>query len=588
MITMPWRIKRLPANLSLMKLYFDALVQRTQRLIRRAPQRRWVSRLSLRIFAVNVMALIVLAFGLLYISRYQSELIAGELDSMERQARIYAGAIAEAARYSSLITAPDPAMGIMVRDSLSRERTRNMVRRLGETTINRIRVFDDHGRIAGDSDVLGGTGGIIRQQPLAPMTLRNGVEIAGRTIGDRFIDLLPSGLRLKPYPEDIGPRIRHRGDLYPDVREALEGRVSSTAWSSSGHRDIILSAAVPVQHLKQVLGVVYVTRDGTAIAESIRQMKMDIIKLFVVALAITFILSFYLAAGIASPLRKLSRAADAVRRGNRQAEIPDLSSRRDEIGDLSRALREMTGALATRLDSIERFAADVAHELKNPLTSLRSAIETVQLVKEKADRDKLMDIIMHDIQRLDRLISDISGASRLDAELSREDLGLVDLRPLLTQMADSYVEPLQRLKDTHGNHLVTLELPGPDTVMIVQGIEGRLAQVFRNLIDNAISFSPDNAAVAIRAVRDDAKRQWKVIVEDSGPGIPDAKLSAIFDRFYSERPEGEAFGRHSGLGLSIAKQIVDAHRGTIYAENIIDENGARKGARFTVVLNALG
>jgi len=571
-----------------MKLYFDALIQRTQRLIRRAPQRRWVSRLSLRIFAVNVMALIVLAFGLLYISRYQSELIAGELDSMERQARIYAGAIAEAARYSSLITAPDPAIGIMVRDSLSRERTRNMVRRLGETTINRIRVFDDHGRIAGDSDVLGGTGGIIRQQPLAPMTLRNGVKIAGRTIGDRFIDLLPSGLRLKSYPEDIGPRIRHRGDLYPDVREALEGRVSSTAWSTSGHRDIILSAAVPVQHLKQVLGVVYVTRDGTAIAESIRQMKMDIIKLFVISLAITFILSFYLAAGIASPLRKLSRAADAVRRGNRQAEIPDLSSRRDEIGDLSRALREMTGALATRLDSIERFAADVAHELKNPLTSLRSAIETVQLVKEKADRDKLMDIIMHDIQRLDRLISDISGASRLDAELSREDLGLVDLRPLLTQMADSYVEPLQRLKDTHGNHLVTLELPGPDTVMIVQGIEGRLAQVFRNLIDNAISFSPESAAVAIRAIRDDAKRQWKVIVEDSGPGIPDAKLAAIFDRFYSERPEGEAFGRHSGLGLSIAKQIVDAHRGTIYAENIIDENGVRKGARFTVVLNALG
>jgi len=585
---MPWRIKRLPANLSPMKLYFDALIQRTQRLIRRAPQRRWVSRLSLRIFAVNVMALIVLAFGLLYISRYQSELIAGELDSMERQARIYAGAIAEAARYSSLITAPDPAIGIMVRDSLSRERTRNMVRRLGETTINRIRVFDDHGRIAGDSDVLGGTGGIIRQQPLAPMTLRNGVKIAGRTIGDRFIDLLPSGLRLKSYPEDIGPRIRHRGDLYPDVREALEGRVSSTAWSTSGHRDIILSAAVPVQHLKQVLGVVYVTRDGTAIAESIRQMKMDIIKLFVISLAITFILSFYLAAGIASPLRKLSRAADAVRRGNRQAEIPDLSSRRDEIGDLSRALREMTGALATRLDSIERFAADVAHELKNPLTSLRSAIETVQLVKEKADRDKLMDIIMHDIQRLDRLISDISGASRLDAELSREDLGLVDLRPLLTQMADSYVEPLQRLKDTHGNHLVTLELPGPDTVMIVQGIEGRLAQVFRNLIDNAISFSPESAAVAIRAIRDDAKRQWKVIVEDSGPGIPDAKLAAIFDRFYSERPEGEAFGRHSGLGLSIAKQIVDAHRGTIYAENIIDENGVRKGARFTVVLNALG
>ncbi len=571
-----------------MNVRYDALLQNLRRLIRVPPRRRWVSRLSLRIFAVNVMALIVLAFGLLYISRYQSELIAGELDSMERQAQIYAGAVAEAARYSSLITAPDPAMGTMVRDSLSRERTRSMVRRLGETTINRIRVYDDQGRIAGDSDILSGAGGIIRQQRLAPMILSNGVKSAGRSIGDHFIDLLPSGLRLKPYPENTGPRLRRRGEFYPDVREALEGRPSSTAWSSDGRHDIILSAAVPIQHLKQVLGVVYVTRDGTAIADSIRQMKMDIIKLFVLALGFTFILSFYLAAGIARPLRRLSRAADSVRRGNRQAEIPDLSERRDEIGDLSRALREMTTALATRMDSIERFAADVAHELKNPLTSLRSAIETVQLVKEKADRDKLMNIIMHDIQRLDRLISDISGASRLDAELSREDLGLVDLRPLLTQMADSYVEPLQRLRDGHGNHLVKLELPAPEIVMIVQGIEERLAQVFRNLIDNARSFSPDDAPVTIRAVRDDARRQWKVMVEDAGPGIPDGKLSAIFDRFYSERPEGEAFGRHSGLGLSIAKQIVDAHRGAIYAENIIDETGARKGARFTVVLHALG
>jgi two-component system sensor histidine kinase ChvG len=337
-----------------------------------------------------------------------------------------------------------------------------------------------------------------------------------------------------------------------------------------------------------VLGVVYVTRDGTTIAESIRQMKLDIIKLFAVALMITFFLSFYLAAGIARPLRRLSRAADQVRRGLRQAEIPDLSARRDEIGDLSRSFREMTAALAARMDSIERFAADVAHELKNPLTSLRSAIETVQLVKEKSDRDKLMDIIMHDIQRLDRLISDISGASRLDAELSREDMGLVDLRPLLTQMAESYDSPMKRMGRDEQPPRVMLDLPGVNDVLIVHGIEGRLAQVFRNLIDNALSFSPPGASVTIRMARDDAKRQWKAMVEDAGPGIPDAKLSAIFDRFYSERPEGEAFGRHSGLGLSIAKQIVDAHHGTIYAENIIDETGAKKGARFTVALNALG
>lgn len=568
-----------------MDIHPDVLVRKLKKLAMLPTRKRWVSRLSLRIFAVNVMALIVLAFGLLYISRYQQELITGELDSLERQATIYAGAIAEAARYSSLITAPDPAMGVMVKDSLSRERTRNMVRRLGETTINRIRIFNDQGRIMGDSDVLGGAGGVIRATPLPPMHF--GSE---HSFKDMFVDLLPSGLRLKTYPEDLSPRRSRRAEFFPDVQESLEGRASSTAWVSGPHsRDIILSAAVPVQHLKQVLGVVYVTRDGTTIAESIRQMKLDIIKLFGVALGITFILSFYLAAGIASPLRKLSRAAEALRRGIRQAEIPDLSGRHDEIGDLSQALREMTAALAARLGSIERFAADVAHELKNPLTSLRSAIETVQLVKEKADRDKLMAIILHDLQRLDRLISDISGASRLDAELSREDMGLVDLRPLLTHLAQSYIAPLQRVKDDFDSSpRAVLDLPPESEVLIIHGIEGRLAQVFRNLIDNALSFSPADAPVLIRVVKDTGKKQWKVMVEDRGPGIPDAKLEAIFDRFYSERPEGEAFGRHSGLGLSIAKQIVDAHRGVIYAENITDAKGTRLGARFTVALNALG
>lgn len=552
-------------------------------------RQRWVSRLSLRIFAVNVMALVVLAFGLLYISRYQQELVAGELESLERQATIYAGALAEAARYSSTIKTPNIAMGEMVKDSLSRERTRNMVRRLGETTINRIRVFSDEGRMMGDSDVLGGAGGVIRAVPLPPMTLGQGLLFKGRGIKDIAVDMLPSGLRLKDYPEDARKKPSRQGKDYPDVAEALEGRVSSTAWASGPHnRDIMLSAGVPIQHLKQVLGVVYVTRDGTAIAESIRQMKLDIIKLFMVALGLTFILSIYLAAGIARPLKRLARAADQVRRGLSQAEIPDLGVRRDEIGDLSVALRDMTAALAARLDSIERFAADVAHELKNPLTSLRSAFETVQMVKDENAKEKLTRIILHDMQRMDRLISDISAASRLDAELSRENMGLVDLRPLLTNLAGSYAAPLDRVSDDAANAPVQMELPPEDVVLIVQGLEGRLAQVFRNLIDNAISFSPAGVPVRIRVARDNVKRQWKIMIEDGGPGIPEAKLAAIFDRFYSERPEGEAFGRHSGLGLSIAKQIVDAHKGAIYAENLSDETGARKGARFTVALNALG
>lgn len=558
-------------------------------------RRRLVSRLSIRIFTVNVMALIVLAGGLLYLSRYQQELISGELQGLERQAQIYAGAIAEAARYSSTITAQDPGVGIMMRDSLSRERTRNMVRRLGETTVNRIRVYDDQAHLLGDSDVLGGAGGIIREVPLPPMTIRQSWSLSAQNGFIALADALPSGLPLKDYPEQSrAVRVFKPGELnlFPDVREAMEGRTSSNAWRSGiSAGDILLSAAAPVQHLKQVLGVVYVTRDGGAIAESIRQMKLDILKLFFIALALTFVLSLYLAASIAKPLRRLSRAAEQVRRGmGRQAEIPDLTRRRDEIGDLSEALRSMTSALAARLDSIERFAADVSHELKNPLTSLRSAVETAGLVKDPQDRERLMDIIIHDVQRLDRLITDISAASRLDAELSREDLGLVDLRILLSNMVSSYLPVMARMRDEFGAKAeklpVVLMLPPEDEIMIVPGLEGRLAQVFRNLIDNALSFSPKGIPVRIRAEKE--ARVWKIMVEDSGPGIPDAKVEAIFERFYSERPEGEDFGKHSGLGLSISKQIVDAHHGKIFAENMIDDNGQKKGARFTVMLNALG
>lgn len=573
-----------------MELLSQAHLKKLVKLASTPARERWVSRLSLRIFAVNVMALVVLAFGLLYISRYQQELVQGELDGLERQATIYAGALAEAARYSSTIKTPNLAMGEMVKDSLSRERTRNMVRRLGETTINRIRVYSDEGRLMGDSDILGGAGGVIHATPLPPMKPQTGIGLDSRKLRDIAIDLLPSGLSLKEYPDITNRRAARRGENFPNVADALDGRVSSNAWTTGPHkRDIILSAAVPIQHLKQVLGVVYVTRDGTAIADAIRQMKLDIIKLFMISLTITFILSSYLAAGIAKPLKKLARAADQVRRGLSQAEIPNLTDRHDEIGDLSLALRDMTDALAARLDSIERFAADVAHELKNPLTSIRSAFETVQMVKDEKAKDKLTRIILHDLQRMDRLISDISAASRLDAELSRENMALVDLRPLLTNLCGSYEAPLDRVTDaSNGNARVILDLPPENEILIVHGLEGRLAQVFRNLIDNALSFSPEGMPVKVHIVKDISRRQIKVLVEDNGPGIPEGKLTAIFERFYSERPQGEAFGKHSGLGLSIAKQIMDAHKGSIYAENINDETGSVKGARMTVVLNALG
>jgi two-component system sensor histidine kinase ChvG len=271
-----------------------------------------------------------------------------------------------------------------------------------------------------------------------------------------------------------------------------------------------------------------------------------------------------------------------VRRGRgRHTTIPDLTQRGDEIGDLSGALREMTNALWLRMDAIERFAADVAHEIKNPLTSLRSAVETASRVDDPAKQRKLLALVLEDVQRLDRLITDISDASRLDAELSRDEIETVLVGRMLEALVDVYQSTAEE-----GQPRLALALPGalgtPEGDLAVPGIEGRLVQVFRNLMANAISFSPPGGAIQVAAAR--RGDEVVVTVEDEGPGIPEGKLEAIFERFYTERPAGEKFGTHSGLGLSISKQIIEAHRGSIRAENRRDVDGSVIGARFVVRL----
>jgi two-component system sensor histidine kinase ChvG len=309
-----------------------------------------------------------------------------------------------------------------------------------------------------------------------------------------------------------------------------------------------------------------------------------VFRVFLGALGITVMLSIYLSGLISRPLQRLAFAAEAVRQGKgRYIEIPDMSHRNDEIGDLSLALRDMTYALFNRMDTIERFAADVAHEIKNPLTSLRSAVETVSRIKDEDNRKKLMDIIQHDVQRLDRLISDISSASRLDAELSRDEMGKVELGPLMYRLRDAYKKPLKRGADEHDGDDTKIALDMPEeTGLTVKGNSDRLAQVFGNLLSNALSFSPEDGRVFVRvSVQNDT---IMVQVDDQGPGIPENKLQTIFERFYTERPQHEGYGNHSGLGLSISKQIVEAHSGQLWAENLRGDDGNIKGARFNVVL----
>jgi two-component system sensor histidine kinase ChvG len=341
----------------------------------------------------------------------------------------------------------------------------------------------------------------------------------------------------------------------------------------------LLSTAVPVQRYKQVLGAVMVSSSGDDIAKSLFKVRLTIFQAFAFALVITITLSLYLAGTIARPIRRLAAAAERVRRGHgRHPSIPDLTRRRDEIGELSGALRDMTEALWQRMDAIEAFAADVAHEIKNPLTSLRSAVETVSRVTNPEQQRKLMAIIQDDVGRLNRLISDISDASRIDAELSRAEAGPVDMLGMLCALAEVY-------RDTGASESVGIQIAvASEDPLTVMGIESRLVQILRNLISNALSFSPPDSILTLGAGR--TGRWVEISVEDQGPGIPDNKLEAIFDRFYSERPKAEKFGTHSGLGLSISKQIAEAHGGTLRAANQLGPDGSITGARFTLRLPA--
>jgi two-component system, OmpR family, sensor histidine kinase ChvG len=350
--------------------------------------------------------------------------------------------------------------------------------------------------------------------------------------------------------------------------------------------EVIVSVAVPVQRFRLVRGALMLSTQGADIDTMVGAERLAIFKLFLIACGVMVVLSFLLAGTIAGPVRRLAESAQMVRRRIRtRVEIPDLSHRRDEIGHLSGSLRDMTNALYNRIEAIERFAADVAHELKNPLTSLRSAVETLPLAKTDESRGRLLEVIQHDVKRLDRLISDISDASRLEAEMQRHEAEPVDLVKLLTTVVGV-------ANERHDDGVtVDLDFEGARSAgFTVPGHDSRLGQVIDNLIDNARSFSPSGGTVRVTCRR--LKNEVEIAVEDDGPGVPEEAIEKIFERFYTHRPH-QAFGQNSGLGLSISKQIVEAHDGRIWVENrysgATDPDGTREklGARFIVRLPAM-
>jgi two-component system sensor histidine kinase ChvG len=532
----------------------------------RSSKQRWpVSPLTRRILAVNVLALALLAGGFLYLGKYQASLIGQQIEALKTQGEVFAAALGEGAVLDSVdegeILLPDLA--------------RQMMRRLVAPTRTRARLFDVKGDIIADSRVLRGPGDTVQVLELEESDRDGRILHIADQIYNWIVSLLPRHTRYQVYRESASPR----AEDYAEVMRALRGETGSAIRSDPASGGLVFSVAIPIQRYKQVLGAVMLSTGSGEIEEELRTVRLELLRIFGVALLVTVALSFYLASTIARPVRRLAAAAERTRGRRARVEIPDFTRRGDEIGDLSGSLREMTDALWQRMSAIERFAADVAHEIKNPLSSLRSAVETATRIEDLANQRRLMAIILDDVERLDRLITDISDASRLDAELGRLELAPIDVAAMLQALVD--VDEATRTTDSPR---LVLAISNTDRGLVVPGIETRLSQVFRNVIGNAVSFSPPLGTIRLMARHDG--RAVVVTVEDDGPGIPADKLTAIFDRFYTERPLGEKFGTHSGLGLSISKQIVEAHRGMIWAENRKDATGATLGARFCIRLPA--
>jgi two-component system sensor histidine kinase ChvG len=555
------------------------------------------ARLTSRIALLNIVGLILLVGGILYFNQFRQGLIDARVESLMTQAHIIAGTLAGAATVDTgnIVIDPD-ALADSQDDStadsdqltgvdfpINPENAGPVLRRLLANTTIRARVFDPSGNLLIDSKFLTGRDDIVQSElpPLYPPDDNFAVSL-----WKRFRDWLFANNY--PLQREYGPDDNKK---FGEIAAALNG-ASVSVVRVNEQNEIIVLVAVPVQRFRAVLGSLVLSTTGGEIDDVLWAERRVALSTFAFVALVTFLLSVLLAGTISEPLRRLSAAAERVRRGiNRRVEIPDYTQRRDEIGHLSGALREMTAALYNRIEAIEAFAADVSHELKNPLTSLRSAVETLPHVKTPDQRDRLVAIVKDDVRRLDRLITDISDASRLDAELARNDTRAIDVSALASAIVSlsNEVRKDDQAKIVLETNTPPASLDGARAFSII-GHDTRLGQVLRNLIDNARSFSPPGTTVRVRVRRltDDVE----IRVEDEGPGIRPDNLERIFERFYTDRPEN-SFGQNSGLGLSISRQIVEAHKGRIWAENRYGRapNGGGErpvlGARFIVRLPAI-
>ena len=552
--------------------------------------------LTARIALINILGLVILAIGILYFNQYRQSLINARVQSLMVQGQIIAAAIAGSATAdtSSIVINPQSLDDSGVTDGatpdatnldfpISPETAGPVLRRLLANTTIRAQIIDQDGNLLVDSVSLYGGNDIVENgftKPEVTSTLQTVWRFIAKPI-DRIFST--------EYPLHVDYGMDNNSAI-PEVAAALNGASVSVVRLNINH-EIIVLVSVPVQRFRAVLGALVLSTKGGEIDAVLSAERRVVLLTFGFAALVALMLSALLAGTIAQPIRKLSAAAVRVRRGiNKRVEIPDFTSRKDEIGQLSGSLRDMTNALYQRIEAIEAFAADVSHELKNPLTSLRSAVETLSFVKNDEQRQRLIEIVVHDVKRMDRLITDISDASRLDAELARAEIHPVDLSKLL----GSIVGLANETAKSNEAEILLVVQPITDkynaeTKYQVLGNDSRLGQVFRNLIDNARSFTLEGTKISLRLRR--VGENVEIRVEDSGPGISAENLERVFERFYTDRPH-QSFGRNSGLGLAISRQVVEAHKGKIYAENRLgkaDEKGEKLvlGARFVVRIPAL-
>jgi len=526
---------------------------------RREASRRGLlsSRITRLLFFWNLVGFAILAAGALLLAEMRAQLIRAKAESLSTQGELIASALADTATKGE----PEP--------SLVERNAREVLRRLMVPEATRVRLYLPGGELVADTDLLSDR---VIQAPLAPLRQNATPQhLNEKSLIDRIGEFT-----VLPWRPDF--------TLNEEVQRAAAGE-TLTGQRRGDQNERVVSVSIPIQHVQAVVAVL--TLESGDVEDILQAERRAMIPFIVGAAIVSLLSSALLALLIARPLRTLSAAADRIRLGHAtKLEAPEhVFTRKDEIGDLAQAMEQMTGALLERIDANERFAADVSHEIKNPLTSMRSAVETVQRVEDPEARAKLLAIIAADVGRVDRLITDISRASRIEAETARGEPAPVDIERMLSEIVETY----QQTRRT--GEVSVLFRSGTLGQCIVIGQEGPLGQVFRNLIDNAKSFSPEHGDVTVYVTEEIRKdgRWFRAHVDDAGPGVPGENLETIFRRFYTQRPKGAAFGGNSGLGLSIVRQIIEQHKGRVWAENIAGAApNSVAGARFVVELPAAG